>query len=146
MKAAALADLPVHSGRPFVVALHPVNAQVRLSADRAFGINKRQRKEKAAVLVPELYERYLSEIDVGLTVLENRSMSCPLCSELQARPADVPIIPQSTYPRRDYRLGKLYGAANKFLRPCSEREIDPLVRPEKVGHQRKLRALNISEQ
>ena len=63
---AALVPLPVHAGRPPVVHLHAVGADV---AHAGFGIardDERQRDERAAVLRPGLEHRQLVEPAVGL--------------------------------------------------------------------------------
>src|SRR5215216_3831374 len=94
MKAAALADLPMHPGRRRVVTLHPVDTQIMFSVYGAFGVDERERIEVPAIFVPELKKRYRFEIDPRLTGLQHRSVSYVLRSELQGGERYVPKAPK----------------------------------------------------
>ena len=56
-----LVDLPMHSGRPVVINMHPVKPEIALVRLRVFGDHERERDELASVLGPALDKRKFVE-------------------------------------------------------------------------------------
>ena len=98
VKAAALADLPVHSRRPRVVDLHPIDPEVVAGAVGILGVDEGQSQERAAVLGPRGDDRQATEIDVTGLDLAHRPGSCST-SYRDADPAATRSLADHNEPR-----------------------------------------------
>ena len=147
MKPAALADLPMHSGRRRVITLHPVDAEIVFAVDGTFGINKRQRNEMPAVLMPELQQRKFLEIDCLLPAIRaTGAVSDLLCPEISRPPKPDREIP-TAFPSDGGSkcLGGLDGAFYKLKRLRSKGKIDPFACSKKICDDGKSGAFDIRE-
>ena len=125
MKAAALSDLPVNTGRGLVVPLDPVHTEIVLAVNGAFGINERQCDKMSAVLMPKLQQRKPLQIDLRLSRFEHRCISRPLRTKFCGRNGKVAVLPKFSEFWRQEFFGSMYRAFYKFKRLFAKRQIDP---------------------
>ncbi len=86
VKAAALADLPVHAGRLPVVDVQAIHPEVVAGASGMRRVDERERDERPAVLGPARHDRQPIEPDVRRDDVEHGSAGLlPRCRRAPAR-------------------------------------------------------------
>ena len=132
MKAAALLNLPVQTGRLRVVDLHSVDAEVVLSRDRILGVDERQRDERPAVFLPRRQHRQLIEPRWSIDNLRYRRAARVRRSEFKEVERHGAILPQFARTRRQYRLRDVHHLAHQRFRLRTECKIQTPISTEHV--------------
>ena len=146
VESASLADLPVHAGRPGIVHLQPVHAEVVPGARRVLGVDERQRDERPAVLGPAGKGRQPVEPDVAGDNLGYRPPGPRSRADAEQRAGHVARAPQFRGRRREQRLGQLHQPPDELQRARAEGELRPARGTEQVGDERKRRTGDVREE
>ena len=146
VKAAALANLPVHAGRVLVVHLHAIHAEVMTRLLGMLGVDKWERDKRAAVIGPTGDDRQLIEAHVRRDHFSNGAGRQAFRADLEQVEANVARAPQLGGRWRQHRFRQVDDALDEVQRPLAERQLRTPGRAEQVGHQRESRALDVGEQ
>ncbi len=146
VEAAALADLPVHAGGGGIVHVQPVDRQVVAVAAGMFGVDERQRHERAAVLGPAGERRQPVEPRLARHHLCHRAHRLPFQPHLEQAAGDIARAPQLACIRRHDGLRQFDQPANESHRVLAEGQGGAFLGAEQVRHERIPAALHVREE
>ena len=136
----------MHTGRPLVVDLHPVDPEVVAGAVGILGVDQRQCEKGAAVLRPRGDHRQFLEIHRRGTYLAHGSRRLRPDTHLETGRHQIARRPDFCQAGWKAGSGELHSAADQSFRPPPKGHLRATLGAEEVGHKREVAALDRGEE